>query len=121
MEQCKIFCDRYKLLNTTCNHYRQQGKTKVIGYFSGEKWQSVWALPYESMSISALQNKATISIRSSEKSKWAGDVRAASDSLFLGAEFMPPWPQRFLNKRHFSLAKSTYFIDTAENSGLLKR
>ena len=111
-EQCHIFCNRYQLLNNTCEEYREEGKFKVIGSFHPDRWQAAWALPYESMAVSALQKKSTVTIRSSEKSKWAGDVSAASDSLFLGAEFMPPWPQRLLNQRHFSLPKMAYFVDT---------
>jgi hypothetical protein len=111
-EQCGIFCNRYQLLNNTCNQFRAQGKSKVLTLYEGENWQSVWALPYESMALSALQNKATVSIRSSIKDKWKSDAAAASDSLYLGAEFMPPWPQNKLNKRYFQLTKTAYYIDS---------
>ena len=53
-EQCFVFCNRYQLLSNTCEEYRKEGKFKVIGTYHPDRWQSAWALPYESMAVSAL-------------------------------------------------------------------
>lgn len=71
---------------------------------------STWALPYESMCMSALEQTQTVTIRQSETARLESDSAAATDSLFLGAPFMPPWPKRLLNPRYFRLQPGPYFI-----------
>lgn len=102
---------RYAELQLTTQNFRKaKMPLLLIDYHPLKDIGSTWALPYESMCISALDHAQTVSIRQSETGKLQSDSAAAADSLFLGAPFMPPWPKRLLNPRYFRLQAGPYLI-----------
>lgn len=85
---------------------------KVITNLKSEALANTWALPYETMCLSAIVQSPTVTIRFSENGKLKSDSAVVSDSLYLGAPFMPPWPQRTLNRVYFRLPETVYRIDS---------
>lgn len=108
-----FYTGRVKELRVKTTQYRDLNRTLLLGNDRQvEKLGSAWALPYETMCLSALEGKSTVTVRISDNGHLKSDSAAAADSLFLGAPFMPPWPKRLLNQRYFSLKQELYFIDS---------
>lgn len=108
-----FYTGRVKELREKTTLYRDLNRTLLLGNDRQvEKLGSAWALPYETMCLSALEGKSTVTVRISDNGHLKSDSAAAADSLFLGAPFMPPWPKRLLNQRYFSLKQERYFIDS---------
>lgn len=110
--QSYFYQQRVKEMDAMVNRYEQNGRFKVVTNLKSESLGSTWALPYESLCISSLRNRKSVTVRASANGKLQHDSAAAADSLYLGAEFMPPWPQRTLNKKYFSLPAVNYSIDS---------
>lgn len=108
-----FYAGRLKELQVKTSQYRELNQTLILSNNRQvEQLGSVWALPYETMCLSALEERPTVTVRISDNGQLKSDAAAAADSLFLGAPFMPPWPKRLLHQRYFNLKQEPYFIDS---------
>jgi hypothetical protein len=99
-------------------HYYFSGHSKVLIKkleFSALTEASPWALPYETMVLSAMKKRAfTVNVKPVEKDNWDNRNILFPDSTYGTAEFLPPFSVRTLNPNYFQLKTDPYFADTLE-------
>lgn len=96
-------------------HYRETGKYKVLIPSNSFKDYgfSHWALPYETMLISALNDSDTsVNVKVVEAENWDRAADLFADTTFANAPFLPPLSVKLLNPEYFRIPESNYYQDS---------
>lgn len=110
-----FYLQRFAKLETIHAHYISKPGQKFIlnqAHFAPDTFGSTWALPYESMVYSVLHHKKTLNIKAINLKDLNTDRYKNTDSLYHGADFVPPFPIRTLNKKYFQLPRTFYAVDS---------
>ncbi len=110
-----FYLQRFSKLETLHANYSSKPGQKFLlnqAHFAPDTFGSTWALPYESMVYSALHHKKTLNIKAINLQDLHTDRYKNTDSLYHGADFVPPFPIRTLNKKYFQLPRTFYAVDS---------
>lgn len=113
-----VYMVRYKLLDDLISKQNSGSTSKLLildSTIDHSKWQSTWALPYESLLLCKIKNlpNTTAKVYHNEE---AINKELYRKDIFLGADFFPVLPtKKVLNEKFFRLEEVLYVKGSLEN------